>query len=148
MANVTVLEIAGHGARLRGRQVTIRPVKDMVAAAKARIETLPVEAIQRGVAAGDMLLVDIRDPRELDRDGRIPGAFHAPRGMLEFWIDPASPYHKPALADGRKLVLFCASAWRSALSAATLMDMGVENVAEMDGGFTAWARAGGPVDKG
>lgn len=127
--------------------MSITPVRDLVAAAKSRIETIPVDAVRHGVDAGEILLVDIRDPRELARDGRIPGAFHAPRGMLEFWIDPASPYHKPALADGRKLVLFCASAWRSALATATLIDMGVENVAEMEGGFSAWAKSGAPVDR-
>ncbi|MCR8724968.1 rhodanese-like domain-containing protein [Frigidibacter sp. ROC022] len=126
----------------------ITPVLDMVAAAKARIETLSLEEARRGAEAGAYLLVDIRDPRELERDGRIPGAFRAPRGMLEFWVDPASPYHKPALADGRKLVLFCAGALRSALSAAALMDMGVEKVAEMEGGFAAWKAAGLPVEQG
>lgn len=124
----------------------ITRVLDMVAAAKARIETLSLADVQRGVEAGEVLLVDIRDPRELERDGRIPGAFRAPRGMLEFWVDPESPYHKPALADGRKLVLFCAGAMRSALATATLMDMGVEKVAELEGGFAAWKAAGLPVE--
>ena len=98
----------------------IRPVKELVAEAKTQITTLSVEEAQARQAAGDALLVDIRDPRELVRDGRIPGAFHAPRGMLEFWIDPESPYHKPELASGKTLILFCASAWRSALSVKTL----------------------------
>lgn len=120
----------------------ITPVKDMVAAAKAQITSLsPAEARARA-EAGTALLVDIRDPRELEREGRVPGAFHAPRGMLEFWIDPASPYHKPQLATGKTLVLFCASAWRSALSARTLQEMGVSDVAEMEGGFSAWKAAG------
>lgn len=125
----------------------IRPVKDMVAEAKTRITTLSVEDAQAQQAAGDALLVDIRDPRELARDGRIPGAFHAPRGMLEFWIDPESPYHKPELTTEKTLVLFCASAWRSALSVKTLQDMGVERIAEIDGGFTAWRKAGAPIEK-
>jgi rhodanese-related sulfurtransferase len=117
-----------------------------VAEAKAVIETIsPADAVARA-EAGEALLVDIRDVRELDREGRIPGAFHAPRGMLEFWIDPESPYHKPPLATDKTLVLFCASAWRSALSAKALQEMGVENVAEIDGGFTAWKKAGLPVD--
>ncbi|WP_420396241.1 rhodanese-like domain-containing protein [Nioella sp.] len=124
----------------------ITPVKTLVAEAKAVIETIsPADALARA-EAGDALLVDIRDVRELDREGRIPGAFHAPRGMLEFWIDPDSPYHKPPLATDKTLVLFCASAWRSALSAKALQEMGVENVAEIDGGFTAWKKAGLPVD--
>lgn len=126
--------------------MAITPVKDMVAAAKKVIETMPQDEAQRLAEAGKILLVDIRDPRELHREGRIPGAFHAPRGMLEFWIDPASPYHKPELADGRKLVLFCAGAWRSALSARLLQEMGVEQVAELDGGFGAWKKAGRPVE--
>lgn len=124
----------------------ITPVKTLVAEAKAVIETIsPADALAR-TEAGEALLVDIRDVRELDREGRIPGAFHAPRGMLEFWIDPDSPYHKPPLATDKTLVLFCASAWRSALSAKALQEMGVENVAEIDGGFTAWKKAGLPVD--
>jgi rhodanese-related sulfurtransferase len=124
----------------------ITPVKTLVAEAKAVIETIsPADALARA-EAGEALLVDIRDVRELDREGRIPGAFHAPRGMLEFWIDPESPYHKPPLATDKTLVLFCASAWRSALSAKALQEMGVENVAEIDGGFTAWKKAGLPVD--
>ena len=124
----------------------ITPVRDMVAAAKEQIETLSPEDAHARAAAGEALLVDIRDVRELSREGRIPGAFHAPRGMLEFWIDPESPYHKPDLATQRTLILFCASAWRSALSAKALQDMGVENIAEIKGGFTAWRNAGLPVE--
>lgn len=124
----------------------ITPVKDLVAEAKTRIRSVAPQEAQRLADAGEALLVDIRDVRELDRGGRVPGAFHAPRGMLEFWIDPQSPYHKPALASGKTLVLFCASSWRSALAARTLQDMGVENVAEIEGGFTAWERAGLPVE--
>jgi rhodanese-related sulfurtransferase len=127
--------------------MAIRSVDGMVEAAKARIETMPVAAARAAAEAGQILLVDIRDIRELDRDGRIPGAFHAPRGLLEFWIDPASKYHKPALATDRKLVLFCAAAARSALAVAALADMGVENIAELDGGFTGWRDSGGPVER-
>ena len=125
----------------------IRPVKDMVADARTRIESLSPEDARARAQAGKALLVDIRDIRELTREGRIPGAFHAPRGMLEFWIDPESPYHKPQLAAGKQLVLFCASAWRSALSVDALQEMGVENIAEIGGGFTAWRDAGLPVEK-
>ena len=124
----------------------IRPVKDLVAEAKTQITTLSVEDARAKADAGEALLVDIRDPRELAREGRIPGAFHAPRGMLEFWIDPASPYHKEALATDKTLVLFCASAWRSALSVKTLQDMGVDNIAEIEGGFGAWRKSGAPVE--
>ena len=127
--------------------MAIRPVKDMVAEAKAGIETMPVEEAMRAAAAGEIQLVDIRDVRELDREGRIPGALHAPRGMLEFWVDPESPYHKPAFDTDKKLVLFCASAWRSALATRTLREMGLENVAEMADGFKGWVAAGGDVDK-
>jgi rhodanese-related sulfurtransferase len=126
----------------------IRPVKDMVAEAKTQIQSLAPEDAHTAAMAGAALLVDIRDPRELARDGRIPGAFHAPRGMLEFWIDPSSPYHKPQLATVRTLVLFCASAWRSALSVRQLQDMGVENIAEIEGGFSAWQKAALPVETG
>ncbi len=127
--------------------MAIRRVSEMVAEAKGRITTLPVDEARARVEAGQALLVDIRDPRELAREGRIPGAFHAPRGMLEFWVDPESPYHKPALATDRTLVLFCAAAARSALAADTLLAMGLENVAELDGGFTAWRDAGAPVER-
>ena len=121
----------------------ITPAKELVAAAKTRIRSLnPLEA--QAAAAADALLVDIRDVRELEREGRIEGAFHAPRGMLEFWIDPESPYHRPQL-DARPLVLFCASSWRSALAADMLQRMGVEDVAEIEGGFTAWREAGLPI---
>ncbi len=124
----------------------IRPIKDMVAEAKAQITTLSLADVQAKQEAGEVLLVDIRDPRELKREGRIPGAFHAPRGMLEFWVDPSSPYFKPALSTDKTLVLFCASAWRSALSVKTLQDMGVENIAELDGGFKGWRESGAPVE--
>ncbi|WP_299845080.1 rhodanese-like domain-containing protein [uncultured Roseovarius sp.] len=127
--------------------MAIRPVKELVKEAKTQITTLSVAQAQAQQAAGDALLVDIRDPRELARDGRIPGAFHAPRGMLEFWIDPTSPYHKPELATDKTLILFCASAWRSALSVKTLQDMGVEKIAEIDGGFGAWRKAGAPIER-
>lgn len=128
--------------------MTITPIKTLVSDAKSVINTVSQEDAQRMFDAGDALLVDIRDPRELEREGRIAGAFHAPRGMLEFWIDETSPYHKPQLATDKMLILFCASAWRSALSVKSLQEMGVENIAEMDGGFSAWKKRGAPVDMG
>jgi rhodanese-related sulfurtransferase len=124
----------------------MKTAKQLVAEAKARIESRSVADLTAAQERGEVLLVDIRDVRELEREGRIPGAFHAPRGMLEFWVDPESPYHKPALATDKQVVLFCASSWRSALAAAALQDMGMTNVAEMDGGFTAWRDAGGAVE--
>ncbi len=126
--------------------MAITPVATLVARAKSEITSLSADEAAGLQAEDRALLVDIRDIRELDRDGRIPGAIHAPRGMLEFWIDPDSPYHKPAFATDRTLILFCASAWRSALAAKTLQDMGVPNVAEMDGGFKGWKADGRPVD--
>ena len=121
-------------------------VRQLLDEADAVIETL---SASEAIALHDdptVLIVDIRDVRELEREGRIPGSFHAPRGMLEFWIDPESPYHKDALADGRRLLLHCASGWRSALAARTLGEMGVHGVAHIGGGFDAWRKAGGPVE--
>ncbi|WP_316014326.1 rhodanese-like domain-containing protein [Roseobacter sp. HKCCA0434] len=124
----------------------IRPVADMVAEATAAVETLPVaEAIALHGQPG-VTFVDIRDVRELKREGTIPGALHAPRGMLEFWVDPASPYAKPAFQSGDRFVFFCASAWRSALATKALQDMGLAPVAQIEGGFSAWKAAGGPID--
>jgi rhodanese-related sulfurtransferase len=92
-------------------------------------------------------LVDIRDPRELEREGCVPGALHAPRGMLEFWVDPESPYFKPVFADeDKEFVLFCGGGWRSALSAKALQEMGMRNVAHIDGGFGAWKKADAPME--
>ncbi|GAA6181294.1 rhodanese-like domain-containing protein [Shimia sp. NS0008-38b] len=125
--------------------MAITPIKELVQAAKTEIRSLDQAEAEHMAAQGDALLVDIRDPRELKREGRIEGAFHAPRGMLEFWIAPDSPYHKPELATGKTLILFCASAWRSALSVKALQDMGVENIAEMEGGFSTWKKRGAPV---
>ena len=90
----------------------------------------------------------MRDPRELEREGKIPGAFHCPRGMLEFWIDPESPYFKEQFGEDRKFVFFCAGGWRSALATKTSQDMGLKPVAHIEGGFGAWKKAGGPVETG
>lgn len=123
-----------------------RGYKAMLDEANARIETLTVEEAIARHGREDTVFVDLRDPRELNREGRMPGALHCPRGMLEFWIDPESPYHKPAFAQDKTFIFFCAAGWRSALSAATAQDMGLEPVAHIDGGFTAWKAAGGPVE--
>lgn len=131
-------------AREPGSPLT-RTAKDLVDAAMARIETIPLAQGADLLDDPSVLIVDIRDPREVQRLGRIPGAFSAPRGMLEFWIDPASPYYKPELDDGRKLVLYCGSAWRSALATETLNAMGRADVAHLEGVFTAWQAAGLPV---
>ena len=124
-----------------------RGYKEMVDEAYAEVTTLsPGDAIK---LANDpnVVLVDVRDIRELDREGLAPGSFHAPRGMLEFWIDPDSPYHKPIFAEQKQLVFYCAAGWRSALSAKLAQDMGLENVAHIEGGFGAWKQSGGPVIK-
>lgn len=121
-------------------------VKSMVEAAKAEItEYSAAEAIAMKDRP-DVVLVDIRDPRELEREGRVPGAFHCPRGMLEFWIDPDSPYFKPVFGEDKTFVFFCAGGLRSALSTKTVQDMGLKPVAHIIGGFGAWKAAGGPVE--
>jgi rhodanese-related sulfurtransferase len=91
-------------------------------------------------------IVDIRDIREL-AEGTVVGAYHAPRGMLEFWVDPASPYHKPMFADeSKEFILFCGAGWRSALAAKSLQDMGMTNVAHIDGGYAEWLKQGAPTE--
>jgi rhodanese-related sulfurtransferase len=127
------------------QQIT-RGHKAMVDAANREIETIPTEEAIKLHGNKDVVFVDIRDPRELERDGKIPGAFHATRGMLEFWIDPASPYYKPIFGEDKKFVFFCAGAMRSALATKTAQDMGLKPVAHMAGGFGAWKKAGGPVE--
>ncbi len=128
------------------QKITLR-VRALCAAAEAEIETLDVaDAIKLHGGEG-ITFVDIRDVRELAREGRIPGAFHCPRGMLEFWIDPESPYHKDIFAADNRFILFCAGGMRSALATAAAQAMGLEPVCHIKGGFGAWAQAGGPVDK-
>ncbi|MDQ0504302.1 rhodanese-like domain-containing protein [Xanthobacter agilis] len=128
-------------------QTIIRGYKALLAEANARVEALtPQQAAQR-LADGASVLVDVRDPRELEREGTIPGAFHCPRGMLEFWIDPESPYFKPVFAEDKAFIFLCAGGWRSALSAATAMEMGLKPVMHVAGGFKAWKEAGAPVGR-
>ena len=119
--------------------------KEMVDEAKARIDTLSLEQAKDKLGKEGVVFVDLRDVRELERDGVIPGAFHCPRGMLEFWIDPESPYARDVFQKGKEFVFFCNGAWRSALAADTAQQMGVEKVYEMDGGYTAWKNAGLPT---
>ncbi len=119
--------------------------KALLAEADAVVIAVPfAEAIQLK-ADSSVVFVDIREPRELEREGFIPEAFNAPRGMLEFWVDPASPYFKEVFSTTKRLVLYCASAWRSTLAAKALQDMGMTNVAHLEGGFAAWKANGGPV---
>jgi len=118
----------------------------LVNAALEKIETIqPQDAVPLH-GRDDVVLVDLRDIRELKRDGRIPGAFHCPRGMLEFWIDPASPYYKAVFAEDKKFVFFCNGGWRSALAAETAQKMGLKPVAHIHDGFKGWKAAGGPVE--
>ena len=123
-----------------------KTVQSMVDEAMAVITTYSVDDARELHGRDDVVFVDLRDPRELEREGVIPGAFHAPRGMLEFWVDPESPYHKPVFSEpGKRYVLFCAGGWRSALSTQTLQQMGLEEVGHIEGGFGAWKAAGAPV---
>ena len=109
--------------------------------AEREIETLSIEDALALHGRDDVAFIDVRDIRELDREGRVPGAFHCPRGMLEFWIDPASPYHRPEVARDKRFVFFCAGGWRSALAAQTAHRMGLGPVAHIAGGFGAWRKA-------
>ena len=124
----------------------MRSALELVADAEREVTTLSLEEVRAAMDDPDTVIVDIRDVRELWREGKIPGAIHSPRGMNEFWIDPASPYHKPVYASGKRFVLYCAGAWRSALEAKMFQDMGLTNVAHMGDGFTAWKVAGLPVE--
>ena len=117
----------------------------LINGAMAQIETVPLDQAQELLSDSDTVFVDIRDVRELEREGMIPNALHAPRGMLEFWVAPDSPYYKPIFGDGKRLVLYCASAWRSALATETLQKMGVPNVCHLEGGFSSWKKAGLPT---
>jgi rhodanese-related sulfurtransferase len=119
---------------------------DLVGEAKSSVENLDPDAVEAELATGDAVLVDLREAEELDANGRIPGAIHVPRGMLEFRADPSSPYHQEPLDPSARVILHCASGGRSALAAATLAEMGYERVAHMDGGIGAWKDAGKPVE--
>ncbi len=121
--------------------------KDMLKVAEAEIETLPAPDAVALQGRDDTVLVDLRDPREREREGVIPGAFHVTRGMLEFWIDPESPYHKPIFAEDKRFVFFCAGGWRSALAAQTAQRMGLKPVAHIKGGFGEWKKSGAPIEE-
>ena len=119
--------------------------QELIQEAMAEIETLSLEMASDLLVDTNVVFVDIRDVRELEREGMIPNALHAPRGMLEFWVDPDSPYYKPIFGEGKRLVLYCASAWRSALATQTLQRMGVPNICHLEGGFSAWKKVQLPV---
>ena len=120
--------------------------RQLVDEAMAQVKTYSVDEVRARLQDPGVQIVDIRDVRELEREGTVPGALLAPRGMLEFWVDPESPYFKPVFADeGKEFILFCGAGWRSALATKTLKDMGMTNVAHIDGGFAAWKKAVAPM---
>ena len=127
-------------------QTIRKSVMALVADADAQVDRLEIAEALALHGGDDVVFVDLRDIRELARTGRIAGARHVPRGMLEFWIDPESPYHKPFFAEDKTFVFYCAGAWRSALAAKTADDMGLAPVAHLAGGIQAWIDAGGPID--
>jgi rhodanese-related sulfurtransferase len=121
--------------------------KALLADAEREIETLSVEEARKLHGSADVTFVDLRDPRERDREGKMPGAFHCTRGMLEFWIDPESPYHKPQFAEDKKFVFFCAGGWRSALAAQTAARMGLKPVAHIKRRLSEWRKSGAPDEE-
>ena len=120
-------------------------VKQLIAEAEKRTKGISIEQARVRLGEPGTVFVDIRDVRELERDGMIPGAFHAPRGMLEFWVDPESPYYKPVFTADKTFILYCQADWRGTLAAAALADMGMTNVLHMEGGFGEWKKAGAPT---
>jgi rhodanese-related sulfurtransferase len=119
--------------------------KKLLEEAGREIRELTVAQAVGRLGDARVVFVDLRDVRELEREGMIPNAFHAPRGMLEFWVDPESPYYKPVFGEDKEFILYCQSGWRSALAAKTLQDMGFAPVCHIQGGFRAWKESGGPV---
>lgn len=120
---------------------------DLVARAEAAVGFLTGDEAEGRLNASDVRFIDVRDVRELAKTGRIPGAKHCPRGMLEFWIDPQSPYHKPLFAEDVEFIFYCASGWRSALAAQTAKQMGLLRVTHLKGGIMAWLEEGRPVEQ-
>lgn len=120
-------------------------VQDLVADAKSRIRNLTTDEVAGLIAAGGVTLIDIRENEEISRDGVIPGAVHAPRGMIEFYADPASPYHRTEFSPAGQTILYCASGGRSALATRSLQDLGYTDVAHLDGGLKAWSAEGRPL---
>jgi rhodanese-related sulfurtransferase len=119
--------------------------KQLLAEAEHKAPGISVQQAQRKLDDAETVFVDIRDVRELEREGMIPGAFHAPRGMLEFWVDPESPYYKPVFTEGKTYILYCQSDWRGILAAATLSEMGMKNVYHLQGGYGEWKKTGAPT---
>lgn len=121
--------------------------KELVAQANSRVKTVSAQEAMSLVEDPDIVFVDLRDSAELQRDGKIPGAVHVNRGMLEFVLDPSLPYHNPVFSSGKKILFYCASGGRSALAADTAQSMGLERVSHLGGGFKGWKEASGPVEK-
>ena len=128
-------------------QIISNGIKTLLEQANSVVQTMSIEAAAERFDKTDYVFVDLRDIREIHRSGKIPGAFSCPRGMLEFWIDPESPYHKDVFNQDKTFVFYCASAWRSALSAQTAQNMGLAPVVHLDGGFTAWSKANLPIEE-
>jgi rhodanese-related sulfurtransferase len=120
--------------------------KQLIEEAEKHIDTLSIDDAAGLLNDDATTFIDIRDIRELQREGKLPGAVHAPRGMLEFWVDPDSPYHRDLFAENKRFVFYCASAWRSALATHTVQQMGMENVCHLEGGFNAWKQADKPIE--
>ena len=118
----------------------------LIEAAEREIETISAMDAIAALGADDVVCVDLRDIRELQREGKVPGAFHAPRGMLEFWVDPDSPYYKDVFGQPKRFVFYCQSGWRSALATQIVQRMGLQRTCHIGGGFAAWKAAGGPVE--
>lgn len=125
----------------------MKSVKELVSQANSRVKTVAVQEAMTLLTDPDTVFVDLRDSSELTREGKIPGAVHVNRGMLEFALDPTVPYHNPVFSSGKKVVFYCAGGGRSALSADTALSMGLASVSHLGGGFTAWKQANGPVEE-
>ncbi len=123
-----------------------RGIKTLLSEANSVVPTVSIEEAKVLLDDENTVFVDIRDIRELQREGKLPGAISCPRGMLEFWIDPESPYHKEVFNQDKHYILYCASAWRSALSGRAAMEMGLSPVSHLEGGFKAWSKAGAPIE--
>lgn len=122
-------------------------VAEMVRKARSKITQIDAADVMTRLQDDDVVIVDLRDIRERQRDGFIPGSFHCPRGMTEFWVDPDSPYYKDVFDRDATFIFHCASGWRSALTVATLVDMGMDNVAHITDGFGSWKKVGGPIKR-
>ena len=125
----------------------IKGYKQLLEEANKEVETVSIDKAIELHADENYTFVDLRDFRELQRSGKIPGSFSCPRGMLEFWIDPESPYHKEIFSTNNNFIFYCASAWRSALATKAAKDMGLLKVSHIEGGFTNWEKSGGKIEK-